>query len=598
MLSSWVRLTNDIKIRNKLIVSFVVVVLIPVLIVGLFLTVELRKMALHNAVKQMENNVERVAKRTADIVHVPADISYRLLYDNRFNALVNTRYDATLAVVEAYRNYRDFQEYERLYKEVSGLRFYMNNPTLLNNWEFFQPDQVKDTAWYRDAVRGKGLIGWYYIEDERDRRPYLSLVRRIDFLNHRTYGVLVVNVNTAYLNEVLQQEPFETMIVDANHYIVASNRQDILGRTLEQIDFNPEAAMRQDGMLQAVIGGEASKIIVEPLRPEVSMNGLRIVSVFAIRDIVRDANRTILLSSIVIASSLLIALLLIYGFSVLLSNRLLRLSNHINQVSTGNLNAVLQIDGKDEVGQLSRKFNSMVSSIKALMQEVEQTHFQKNQLLVKQNQIKFKMMASQINPHFLFNALEAIRMKAHLKGDREIAQVVRQLGRMMRKNLEAGSENIPLNSEMEMVRCYLEIQKFRYGDRLNYEIRVDPQVRSIPVPPLIVQPLVENAIIHGLEDKETCGTVAVQADEIDGELCIRVTDDGVGMSGDRLEAIQAGLAADEGEPGRIGLRNVHQRLRLIRGSGLILASRPGAGTSVEFKIPIGGERDVPCDDCG
>jgi two-component system sensor histidine kinase YesM len=209
----------------------------------------------------------------------------------------------------------------------------------------------------------------------------------------------------------------------------------------------------------------------------------------------------------------------------------------------------------------------------------------------KQNEIKFKMMASQINPHFLFNALESIRMKAHLKGEKEISNVVRLLGKMMRKNLEAGSRTVTLQNEIDVVRCYLEIQKFRYESRLQYELHVDPLAEQVHVLPLIIQPIVENAVIHGLENTEAGGVVCIKARLIDGSVQIEVADNGAGMTAEKLESLYQSLEDQEdGEHNRIGLRNVHMRLQLSYGSehGLVIQSELGLGTKVRFSIPIGG----------
>ena len=325
------------------------------------------------------------------------------------------------------------------------------------------------------------------------------------------------------------------------------------------------------------------------------MNGIRIISVFSIESIVMNANQIIKLALIVITISFIVAFILIYGFSSLLTKRMLRLSKHITKVATGNLDIALAIDGKDEIGQLSRQFNAMVASINGLLIEVQETNKQKVELESKQNQIKFKMMASQINPHFLFNALESIRMKAHMKGQSEISNVVRLLGKMMRKNLEAGQRNVTLHNEMDMVRCYLDIQKFRHEDRLKYELLIDPSVEQIPILPLIIQPLVENAVIHGLESREEGGIVRIKAELIDGEVHVEVIDNGQGMTKERLEQVLQTLEdKNDGEQNRIGLRNVHLRLQLVYGKkcGLVIWSEPDIGTKVQFTIPIGGDLDV------
>jgi two-component system sensor histidine kinase YesM len=573
---------NNLRLRTKLALSFCVVVFIPVLAVGLFLTGQLRNMALDNAVEQTVANVERVKQRTMETINVANDIAYRLANDDRLETVANRRYDTTWEVVSAYRSYPDFEQYVNLYNEISNIRFYMENPTMLNNWEFMQPDvEIRNAWWYRWALDSyNGTVGWYYLEDERDHRHYLSLVRKVYFPGAKTSGVLVVNVNMDTLGTIVGQESFETMIVDDSGTIVSANRPDRIGRTLAGIEFGPELA-------------EAYRVLVEPLAPNASVNGLRIITIFAVDEITADVDRIQRTALVVILAALLVGMMLTYAVSGMLTRRMSRLSKHITKVATGNLSTVMEIDGQDEIGQLARQFNSMVSSIHALVHEVQESNRQKHRLEVKQNEIRLKMLASQINPHFLFNALESIRMKAHLKGEKEIAQIVRLLGKLMRKNLEISRRLARLEDEIDIVRCYLDIQRFRYEERLAYDLMVEPGLEAIPVPPLIIQPIVENAVIHGIEGKEEGGTVAIRVIR-DGEAAVvEVVDDGVGMEEERLEALHASLDEQEGEEQRrIGLRNVHQRLILMYGpsSGLSIESTSGAGTRVSFRLPAGGER--------
>ncbi|AZN43892.1 sensor histidine kinase [Paenibacillus albus] len=587
---------NDLKLRTKLILSCIVVVFVPVMIVGVFLTSELRHMALQNAQEQTVTNVDRVKKRTSEVINVSTDIAYRMTFDSRLEGLANNQYETVYDVVKAYRDYPDIKDYIRLYKEISNIRLYVHNTTLLNNWELIQPSEtVIQSSWYQKALASSGLIGWYYIPDERDNRKYLSLVRKIDFINRHTSGVLVINVNGHMLDSILGQESFDTMLIDNENHIVSANRPGRVGKTLADINFDPQVINKQFGSFQAVVDGRSSQILIEPLIPTSSLNGLRIVSVFSIESIVKDANQIIILALTVIAISLVVAIGLIYGFATMLSKRMFRLSKYITKVATGNLDVALEIDGKDEIGQLSRQFNSMVASINELIVEVQESHEQNAQIQSRQNEIKFKMMASQINPHFLFNALESIRMKAHLKGEKEISNVVRLLGKMMRKNLEAGNRTVVLRQEIEMVRCYLDIQKFRYEDRLRYELRIDEAAEQVPILPLIIQPLVENAVIHGLENREEGGIVRVIAELVGGMLHVEVIDNGEGMTRERLQALnQTFDDQDDADGSRIGLRNVHMRLKLLYGSesGLVIWSEPGIGTRVQFTIPRGEHAHV------
>lgn len=595
MLSNFIQLMNDMKIRNKLILSFVVVVFVPVAIVGIFLTGELRKFAFDNALEQAYQNVDRVKKRSTEVINVADDLSYRLSYDERLRNLANRQYESVYDVFVAYREYPDLQQAIRMYKEISNIRFYSDNPTMLNNWEFLYPeDEIRSTEWYRRAEDDIGVIYWDYIEDERDQKVYLSLIKGVDLGSKDNRGVLVINVNTGMLNTILSQEAFDTIIVDSSNNIVAANRPELYGKTLAEIEDASGVVYHASGSYESVIHDEASKVLIEPLNTESGVNGLRIISIFSIDSIVADANRISKLAMTVIIISLLLAVLLIYSFSSLISNRLLRLSKHITKVGTGNLGVAMEIDGKDEIGQLSRQFNSMVGNVNDLMNEVQESNEQKRLMEQKQNEIKFKMMASQINPHFLFNALESIRMEAHLKGETEIARIVRLLGKMMRSNLEVGSGKTTIKDEIEMVQCYLDIQKFRYEDRLKYELQVDPEANRVRIPPLIIQPLVENAVIHGMDHKEEGTSIRVRVTAGEGKLHVMTEDNGAGISLDRLQMIYGYLNdTDEKDGGRIGLRNVHVRLQLTYGpeAGLIIYSEPGIGTRIEFSIPTGGEND-------
>lgn len=595
MLSYFIQLVNDMKIRNKLILSFVVVVFVPVAIVGIFLTGELRKFAFNNALEQAYQNVDRVKKRSTEVINVADDLSYRLSYDERLRNLASRQYESVYDVFVAYREYPDLQQAILMYKEISNIRFYSENSTMLNNWEFLYPaDEIKRTEWYQRAEDDIGVIYWDYITDERDQKVYLSLIKGVDLGSKDNRGVLVINVNTGMLNTILSQETFDTIIVDSKNNIVAANRPELYGKTLAEIQDVSGVVYNASGSYESVIHDEASKVLIEPLNTESGVNGLRIISIFSIDSIVADANRISKLAMTVIIISLLLAVLLIYSFSSLISNRLLRLSKHITKVGTGNLGVAMQIDGKDEIGQLSRQFNSMVGNINDLMNEVQESNEQKRLMEQKQNEIKFKMMASQINPHFLFNALESIRMQAHLKGEDEIARIVRLLGKMMRSNLEIGSGKTTIKDEIEMVQCYLDIQKFRYEDRLKYELLVDPEADRVRIPPLIIQPLVENAVIHGMDQKEEGTFIRVRVTASEGMLHVITEDNGAGITLERLQMIYGYLNdTDEKDGGRIGLRNVHVRLQLTYGpdAGLIIYSEPGIGTRIEFSIPTGGESD-------
>lgn len=159
--------------------------------------------------------------------------------DARLKRLAIRQYVSTYDVVEAYRDYSDMREYLRLYKDISNIRLYTDNATLLNNWELINPSPaIKESEWYQRAQRYDSFVGWEYIEDERDKRNYLSLVRKIELEGSSKIGVLVINVNSQQLASILSQESFDTMIVDDQDNIIAANRKDRTGKKLADVSFD------------------------------------------------------------------------------------------------------------------------------------------------------------------------------------------------------------------------------------------------------------------------------------------------------------------------------------------------------------------------
>ncbi|WP_100405260.1 cache domain-containing sensor histidine kinase [Bacillus solitudinis] len=590
-----VKKLNDVKIRNKLIISFIIVVIVPVLIVGVFLTNQLREMALNNAHEQITIDMDRIKKRTAEVLIPPIYVSNHALVDQRLKELVTAHYQSTYEVVDAYTHYSDFRNHIRFYPEITNIRFYYNNSTMLNNWTFIPNSvQVERSPWYKGATEGKGLIGWYYIEDETTKLKNLSLVRAINYVSYKSTGMLVIDVNTEQLNRILSQEMTPTMIVDAQNHIVAAKNRDHIGLTLTEVEFPENVINGEVGIFEAPIFNEPSQIMVDKLIVENSMNELRIISVISNTSINKDANHISLLGMVIVSLGLIVALLLIYGFSHLLSKRLSTLRTQMDVVAQGNLQPNQVIGGNDEIGQLSRKFHDMTVSIKNLLQEVEDKNNEKRKLEKRQSEIKLKMLASQINPHFLFNTLETIRMKAHMRGEADISHIVKLLGKLLRRSLEVGGEMITLKKEIEMARSYLEIQNFRFEHRLLYEIQLDPVVEDVQIPPLVIQPLVENAVIHGLGRESKGGKVTIQT-SIDGNrLLVIVSDNGIGMTEEkRVTVLEALNTKNEVGELRIGIRNVHQRLIMIFGleSGLHIQSEYGKGTLVSFYLPLPSEEE-------
>ncbi|SFL53766.1 two-component system, sensor histidine kinase YesM [Gracilibacillus orientalis] len=589
---------NNINVRNKLFITFVLVVFIPVVIVGGYLTNELKNQAIDEAEEQAEVNMERVKERSLEVLKVPIYISNNIMMDYRLEDIVNNNYETTYQVISDYWQYNTFEEYQKIYKsEISNIRFYMDNPTLINNWEIIPVDSnILEKDWYKLAMQNPGVIQWLYIKDETKKdNEYLSLVRRIDFPSYQTNGMLVINLDMKTLTTILSQESSLTMLVDDQHNIIASNSTEQIGHKLNHFIQEEHVLAGETGIFHDQEAEQNRRIFVQPIPLQETDNPLSIISVIEDDKIVKNAHQFGRMGTVLVSITVCIAVILIYIVSKLFSSRLIMLGGQIDRVSKGDFNTRIVIDGNDEIGKLANNLDQMVQNTKMLIRTVEHSNHQKSLLERKQNEIKFKMMASQINPHFLFNCLESIRMEAHYKGEKEIANVVKLLGKLMRNNIEVGTGSIELEREIEVIQWYLDIQKFRYEERLDYSFDIDPATIKLLIPPLIIQPLVENSVIHGLEQNRMGGKVIISSKVMGNQLIITVSDNGIGMSKEKITNIYQVLDKREEQPGvRIGLRNVHQRLKLLYGesSGLMITSKEGVGTSISFSIILGGDKIV------
>ena len=295
--------------------------------------------------------------------------------------------------------------------------------------------------------------------------------------------------------------------------------------------------------------------------------------------------------------SFAISLVLLVFFSHVLSNRIIRLRSEMRKVVEGKYDISDKIQGMDEIGELHVDLLKMVRSFEQLIHEVYEERLLKEQLRNKQREIQFKMLANQINPHFLYNVLETIRMRSHSKGDAETAGAVKLLARLMRRNLEATSKTVTLESELEIMKNYLKLQKYRFEDKIDYEIEIAAEgYEEYRMLPMLLQPLVENAFVHGLECKRTRGRVTIRVEEQDGFLVISVRDNGVGMDRTRLERLRSMLNGNGEESGiHIGLQNVNSRIKLYYGEAYGLTSQAQKTKGPLFASGCRGRRKTVTD---
>jgi len=270
--------------------------------------------------------------------------------------------------------------------------------------------------------------------------------------------------------------------------------------------------------------------------------------------------------------------------SVLLGNSVSKPLRKLSSLILFNRTAVggkpISFDPDDEVGQIGNRYLGVMEENRNLQAEVYGA-------LLRRKEAEFQMLQAQINPHFLYNTLESLSGYATEHDQPEMSRILHALSRFFRIALSKGSVFIPLREEVEHVRMYMTIQRFRYRNRFEYVVEIDEELQALYVPKLILQPIVENAIYHGLRGKDSEGTIMITAERTEDGVRLQVTDDGLGLSAERLAIVREAMNAPSPDSGVYGLRNVHDRLRLQFGQryGVELTSVKGAYTTVTLRIP-------------
>jgi two-component system sensor histidine kinase YesM len=301
-----------------------------------------------------------------------------------------------------------------------------------------------------------------------------------------------------------------------------------------------------------------------------------------------DAARRQLLEMIVMVAILLTLIAIGSGtlIAAKISKPIRTLEMAMNDLSSGFAEAVEIPNSCYEVDNLRMRFNEMRMQIESLLAGIKE----KEQFL---RESEIRALYSQINPHFLYNTLDTIIWMAEFKDTEKVVAITRALAQFFRISLSQGDALIPLSKEIEHVQQYLFIQEQRYGDKLSYHIEIDPSLESVMVPKIILQPIVENAIYHGLRPLDRQGNLWIKAEKVIdttksvkdvAQLIITVRDDGVGF--DQNVAKQPSSMT---KLGGVGLENVDRRIELLYGVpyGLEILSKPGEGTTVTIALKVG-----------
>ena len=453
-----------------------------------------------------------------------------------------------------------------------------------------QPADLTQTGWFLSALQKKENLHFStpHVQDLFEDPDYhyqwvVSLSRYVQLTRDGATegGVLLVDMGFAGIEQVCRNVELPNggylYLIDGSGELIYHPRQQLIYSGLQE-ENNQAAARYRDGTHSEEFQGQRRQVTVKT----VGYTGWKLVGVVPVEGgFVSDSRQIFLFGLSLLLFSIFLMAFLNFRISAHISDPIRRLEQSIKELEAGREDVEIEEGGCYEVQRLGHSIRSMVSTMRHLMDDIIEQEGQKRRS-------ELEVLQSQINPHFLYNTLDSVIWMTEAGRYEEAIQMVTSLARLFRISLSRGKSIIPLADELEHARHYMNIQQIRYKNKFTTQINALPGTDGLYTMKLIVQPILENAIYHGMASAEDDGLITVTARREGEDLVIDVADNGLGM---RPEVAASLLDEDRPEirtsGSGIGVRNVHRRIRLTFGDryGLTIFSEPDEGTTVRIRLP-------------
>lgn len=591
------KIKGGLRLHHRMILIYVVGGMIPFISASLYTNAKNQANMIELNKSTQKSEIEIVQNQIKESMTVALDVVNELYRNAEVNDITRKTYNTISAfeddcaqrldIIDRYLNY-----YKR---DISDIKIFVDNkPISANKYFFYLGDAVKTEGWYKPTIERNGDTCWNYGICRTTRQKHMQVTRAMKDEYGKVIGILCVQLQNDFIVNMITESSMHTIFLFDDTDTIYTNfsmeaDMPFLPKQLKRIKHQEYAG-------RVTVGVEDYLLVFNKIYPRnkgyeyEEPPHYTFVTIEQYQNLTSDLYMNSLKSYTAVIAGLFASVILILVFSQLYASRMELFRKQMHYVAVGEYDKVTEISGEDEIAELYKELEKMMHDNKELMRKVVDEQVQKEKIHTKQREVEFKMLASQINPHFLYNTLETIRMKAKINKEPEIEELVKMLAKIMRRNIQVSDKKVTLKSEVQLIEYYLKIQNYRFGDRIQSQVIVDDNVEmDAKILPLIIQPFVENAFVHGLESSEEGGKLTVHVSQDMGVIVVTVKDNGVGMDyyelGELRYAINSGEAA---EKGHIGVSNVNQRLKLQYGEqyGITVDSIKGAGTKITIRMPL------------
>ena len=538
----------------------------------------------------MENRRESV-RQISHNISILLDYNYRMLnkvaLDSHLPGYLDPgRVYTPQASIDAYQEYLNIiaQYGKDAEGQDSQLNVYFVNESLLPDYTtFLRPDEtVRESEVFQRTVAAGGLPVW-----STDESGVVVSRAIFDRMNGQFVGAVYVRIPEAtFFNQISEFGTTQTIVavLDESGYVVSSTDEEYNHRGLGQ-EIYYSAVLQSDRFF---IESVEYQSVIAPLFVDRLSLDWNIAMLVPLHDL--QSLRWTVIQSIIIIMLIWLPISMVFFFVPVyrITKRVKLLASHMT--SSGELMPVADTGPPDEIRAMMRSYNDMVHNIKDLIYSNYEAQLKIKDNTIRRREVELSALESRMNPHFLFNTLESIRMDIVKTGNTELSDIIARFAKIMRRSLKSSIDLIPLSEEAVFTSDFLEIHCYRFKRRITYLIDIDERSRSALIPKLTLEAIAENSIKHGLDSKQEAGSILIHSYMTEDNLVyINVEDDGVGISEQKLSEIREKLRNDSPDDGArgIGLPLIKERLRQYFGetADLDIFSNPGSGTKVTLIIP-------------
>lgn len=576
------------RISWKFTLAYFIIIALPIIITGIYINI--------STMKSVNNQSKLLAKQyliqIREFINQKIDsierTSISIAYNPQILTYLEEPFQNNLQGYESYVYYFSplFEGYTVQNRNVFNAVLYVSNMTFPNSWNgIYHLKEVSGSEWCGTLLANDSTVKiWRPSHDSIAERSDMktekvfSLCRKLlSFRDKSCVGILEVEISLKNMFEILDsdREIIEYYLVyEENGNIIFENKYDSLP---ENVKSGIMTAFSVEKNLNEVMTFDSEQLVAASIPLDII--GCYLVGVTPLENLTKgNPDYGTIITGVIIAA-LFLSGALIHFVSDRLTRRLKTLVKVLKSVRAGNINIKMHTETRDEFGELAESFNLMTERIHELIERVY-----KAQIMEKESELK--ALEAQINPHFLYNALSTISWMARRINADNIDNMSCQMSKFYRLVLSKGNSVITVEDEINLLKAYVEIEKIRFDNMFQVEYDLDEAAFRHRMIKIILQPIAENAINHGIAPKDCKGTMVVRLRQDEEYLHFTIIDDGVGMRRETLESINRGEITKRRESG-YAIQNVMERIKAVYGEkgSVTIVSRPGIGCSASIVIP-------------